>query len=585
MFSPIVHLEIDFNTKTAKIVDQTDYSELDFNVVTVTGEGVVTAPDGSVVVSGITIDISGGDTETASFPLPLDNQGNVLAGTYNIEYAPEFVVTNEPIDQFTTGPNTIWVAGQNWENILAQPNDLVQVTVSGATTAGNDGVKDLAAPKAVWNGLETEIVISTALTAEAGGSAVISFNTKYTTFYDQDVVAPISALITTPTLSATYDCDSTQFGQIIFQDTTELPSGSTLVSRTWDISYPDGLTNPPTPADITSTSPSVTVNTLATGTWTGVLTYVVEVLQNDGLVYTYTKSSGAKEVKVSCAGSFCALLCSLEAFFNKIAGAVECGKTSPYGDTADVINGYYTIAVEAKKCGDQEKYSEYYAKIVALLGDCNSGCGCSGGCSGGCAGDCGSTNGCGCNGEEAVGWVDNGSDVFGGGESEAIFATTTPISDDGNLSPNTTVLPATTFGTIALTPDNFQFGQELSNLGLTFGKKFVDVSYELFAPVDDIVSTLTIGGTTIYSIQTFLDDLLSVNVRIGTKRSGLTTIYCIQSVWKKIDAAGAVTYANSYNEIPNASSTQNLNVVHATSDTNAAFAVVSFVKADPFKVK
>ena len=585
MFNIQAKLQIDYNAKTITPVDNTDYSELDFANIAVTGEGTILSPTGVVIAVGSLINISGGNTQGAAYPLPLDNQGNILPGDYTMLYAPRFVVTNFPIDQFTTGPNTIWVAGENWENALwNDPITSVAVTVASATTPGNNGTKTQATPGSVWNSSETEIPTQQALTAEAGGSATISFNNKYSTVTTVNV-AYTGANIINPCIEVQYDCRSTRYGQIIFTDATELPAGHVLVSRAWTIQYPSFLLNPVTPAPVTSNMPNVTINTLAYGPWAAQLTRTIQVTQPDGLVYTYTTTSTWGK-KVSCAGSICDLLCGMKAFADKYAPAVAQGNPpQTYTTTSALISLYYGLVVTAQQCGDNTAYDTYYAALKELLGACGAGCsGCSN-CSdcSDCGSGCGESGG-GCDDcqDNAVGWVDNGTDAYSNDLSESIFATATPLSVGSNLSPNSTVDPQVIFGTVNVSSSYFQFANELAALGLSVGKRFVDVRYKAFSSTNGAASELEIGGQSVLNLSLSLDYYADVFFRIGTKRSGNNTIFTVQGFVTTITDTGAVNPLSYYNEFTNLiTAVQNLTIEHIFSGA----ALVYLADITPFKVK
>jgi len=377
MFTADVTLEFNVAAKTAVIVDNTDYSTLNLAQVQVTGTGTVVGPDGVAIVSGITIDISAGDTSTTAFNLPLDNTLGILNGTYTLTYVPSFVVTGFSVSQFTA-PDTITVASVDWSDIFDETGASNTIDIAGATTPANDGT--WAVTSATLNAGDTDFVVVGVIATEAGGSATIDFNVTYNSFVS-DIFTYTGCDAVTPSATTPYYCNTTQFGQIVFSDTTVLPTGQTLVSRLWNISYPGNLTNPVTPADVTSALPSVTINTLATGTWTWRLTYNVSVTQTDGLVYTYTASSLATEVMVTCLTTICELRCGIQTLHQQYANAVQGGaRDNVFTIPVMLVNSYVIDANNALNCGDQDKFETYAALILQQLElagvDCN--CGCSG---------------------------------------------------------------------------------------------------------------------------------------------------------------------------------------------------------------
>lgn len=583
MFNIAVTLEIDYAAKTIRAVDNTDYSELNFANIAVNGEGTILAPDGSSIFVGSLIDISGGDTTSAWYNLPTDNDGNILPGTYALLYAPRFVVIGFAVDQFTTGPNTIWISGENWENVLAQPDNGVGVIIASATTPGNNGTKTLTGVKAVWNGSETEIIVSNTLTAEAGGSATISFNTKYATTAEVDVNYT-NANIVVPCINATYDCRSTRNGQIIWSYDVDLPAGSVILSRNWTIEYPRFLKNPVTPPAVTSTAQSVTISTLAWGTWNAQLVLEIQVTQPDGLIYTYT-TTASREFKVSCAGSICALFSGMKCFFDKYASMQASNQpVQAYVNTAALINGYYALIVEAQKCSDNDAYNKYYAALKELLSDCDchcDDCGDCNDCGGGCGGGCDDCQ------DSSVGWVDNGSDAYSNDLSEAIFAAATPISPSGvGLLPDDDTLSGNAFGQVDVSSAYFQFAAELASLGLTVGKRFVDIAYKAYSPDAGFGTRLSVGGNSIVSHNLDQDYYAEVFVRIGTKRSGNDTIFTVQAHSKVNRPTGETETESFYDVFTNLITVnQTLPVLHTFLGTAPSKTVVYMAQITPLKVK
>lgn len=378
MFTPTVFLQFNVNTNTAVVVDNTAYEPtIDFTQVGVVGTFTLTGPDGVAVIVGGTIDLSGGDTESASFALPEDSLEAILNGSYTLVYTPTFTVSLLAVDSFTA-PDQVTIASVDWVNIFDEVGASSQITIASATTPANDGLYDVES--AVLSTGDTVFTLDTAgITSEAGGSATISFVVTYNT-YVNEVYGYTGCDETTPTAEVTVYCNTTQFGQIIFQDTTVLPAGQVRNTRLWNISYPGNLTDPATPADVTDTNPTVTINTLATGTWTWRLTYNVTVTQSDGLVYTYISQSEATEVRVTCT-TLCSARCGIESLYQQYGQALNGGQPiNAFSKYVSLVNNYILAAQLAQECGDQDKFEDYMDLIVDTLNlagvDCN--CGCSG---------------------------------------------------------------------------------------------------------------------------------------------------------------------------------------------------------------
>ncbi len=377
MYTAVGGLKINGTAKTGRAVDLSDYSTLNFADVTVLDNYIVRQQDGTVVSAG-TIDISGGDTESASFAMPLDVDGNILPGTYTIEIIPTFTVTNFAVSSFDGSTETIQINGVNWVDIFDEPGQTNEVITLGSAIPANNATADVDSTSLV--GSDTLIVGVHNYTTEDPTTATISFTVTYNSFISDIYTFTVCDIIT-PTATVTSYCNTTQFGQIIFEDTTELTTGQVLDTRLWNISYPGNLVDPPTPADVTSALPSVTIPTLATGTWTWRLTYSVTVTQTDGLVYTYTASSIATEVQVECLTTLCELRCGINKLHEQWAQALNGGATNnEFSNAVALVNSYWIDATNAINCGDQSDF-DFYAGLILdqlTLKNVNCDCGCSG---------------------------------------------------------------------------------------------------------------------------------------------------------------------------------------------------------------
>lgn len=513
MFTAAVKPVINYTTKTGVINDATDYSALNLAQVQVTGTYTFYDDGGAIVATG-TIDISAGDTNSAAFNMPLDSNGNVLSGQYRLVYTPTFAVSAFSVSSFTTAPDTIVIASVDWTDIFDEAGASNSVTIAAATTPGNDGAAPITGAALVAG--DTVLSTSKTLTAEAGGSATITFSVTYNDFVD-DTYTFASANVITPSVAVTYDCESTQNGQIIFTDTTELPSGQTASLTTWSIAYPTNLTNPDTPANIVVTNQeSVVVNTLATGQWTYRLTYVVQVVQEDGLIYTYSATTGAVPVEVTCAGTFCELICGIKTLYDKFGESVSCGTpNAQYASAIALIPGYYIVAIEAKKCGDIAKYNEYFALIEALIGDCKCGCE-----------DCSEDS------DSGNHWIDNSAFTVGTPQfSPAIYQNSVPF---GGSTPSgiDAVQPNSGMLNKIVKPAYFQFANEMAVENITYGEKVVEINFKTYnGSVSTASMVVSIGGQNITSALLAAipaDFSTRTEITIGTKRNGTSTVFGVQ---------------------------------------------------------
>lgn len=380
MFAANVTLYIDNTNKRIRIVDTTDLSALNLSVVGVVGSGTITSPTGDVLATGLTINRSTGATTSAWVDLDTVTSGEILNGTYSLTYEYTYTVSNYAVSSINSS-NGIVLNGIDWSDLLENGN---AVTISSSAITGNNGVKTVSSVAFATN---TTITVSNTLTAEVTTAARISFVITTDGFFS-GVYTWSGCDVKTPTVNVTFDCDSTQFGTITFADTTILPSGQTLTTREMIVAFPQLLTNPSTPANQTTSLPSITIDTLATGDWVSRLNYTVTGVQDDGLTYGYTSTSGAQTTTVTCEGSLCSMSTCIEDLINTNKQALDTTGQSAYLSAVVTITGLIAIANEQRVCGDMDAYRTTVASIRTILN--NTGCDC----------DC-------CNDTEGNHWINN----------------------------------------------------------------------------------------------------------------------------------------------------------------------------------
>lgn len=381
--SLVANVSLEFNavTKKARVVDNTDYSSLGPSFLSgynAKGLGNVTSPTGSVIFNGSSVGNPLVDLEVSIngqwFDLPLDSNGEILNGTYsftyNLNYSYNSATGGSALFSIVA-PSTIRIDFDFTE--ILQAGDAVVTTGNG--NAANNGTFTIAS-LSYDSGNDTTglVVTATTLVNDNTPAGNYSFNVTRTNFAG-DTITWNGCNFVTPKVVVNFDCDSTQFGQIIFQDTT-VTTGQTIVSRTLTAFYPNGLTPAPVTPSVSTTTSSLTVNELATGTWTYSLTLNMSVTQADGLIYTYTVNN-TDEIKVSCVGSLCSLTPCLETFKDKLLAGYKNGQSANLFPTAITINNLMALAQEYKSCGETEKYAETFLELQSVLdttGDCNCGC-------------------------------------------------------------------------------------------------------------------------------------------------------------------------------------------------------------------
>lgn len=386
-----VYLEINNTTKKIRVVDASNYTEegIDLAALSAKGLGILTSPTGAAIYNGSTVgsplvNLSATTTSTW-FDLPLDSNGDILNGTYSFTYNLRYAISSGVINSITA-PSTAELEFTWAGRVLIEGDSVVFVDNGDSADNGTFTVDSATFDEGSDN---SEIIFTqSSLVTDATPAGTYSFDVTRANFAGSSVVWNGCTLVT-PSVTTTVDCDSTQYGQLIVQDTTNY-TGQTLVSRTLSVYYPNGLTPAPTTDPLTTTAASITVNAIATGTWTYTLVSNMSVTQDDGLVYTYQVSSGAQEFVVSCAGTLCGLTPCIESIKDKYYASYQKGVASGLEPLILMITQLVGLAKEYKICGNSEMYASTVAQLESVLDE-------SGQCSCGC-----------CDESAGAQWVDNG---------------------------------------------------------------------------------------------------------------------------------------------------------------------------------
>ncbi len=371
MLSETRHLEIQVTDKTCTIVDTTDYASLTgLNLATAGAKliGTISGPDGTPFVTGTVgsplIDLAGGSTESDPFDLPLDDNGEILNGTYSFTCQLYLAMTNAQFLSITP-PNTIVTDGDLWLFDILIAGDTLDLvggtdqTVTVASTADSDPNVTITTSTTILSAVH-----------DSYGNIYHNSGSETFTYNGCDVI--------TPTVNITANCFSTQFGQLILEDTTTLPSTQVLGSRAWSIEYPSNLSPAPTTNPITATAASVTVPTLATGPWGYRLTYSdVTVTQADGLVYVYTSTTGSLNYTVTCSSNLCSIMTCYSELVALERQDIVANGSSALTPQLNILSRYAIQAQGQQQCGDEEGLAATIAIMETMIeatGQCSCGC-------------------------------------------------------------------------------------------------------------------------------------------------------------------------------------------------------------------
>ena len=366
-FNVVTSFNID--TKTVTVTDNTTYSAqgVSPSVVSIVGLLTITGPSGSAFVS-ITnpavpaTNISTGVDVAGPYNLPVAS-GDILNGSYSVSYSPQYEYTQANINTSSVG-NTVTLLGVNIA-ALFNAGDVFFISLSAL---GNNGSKTVVS--AINSGANTVITISTVLVTESG---VATFTYNGNDQVDLDYTYS-GCTLPVPAVSAVYDCQSSQFGSITFEDTTDYldftVSGHSLTAY-----YPSGLNPAPAVNPQTTGLYILTLTELASGAWTKNVAATLTKTQDDDLELM-ASINASSEFVVTCVGTLCSLVDCIQALYIKHMDALNCGSTSPYQRYVDGIALLYPLAKEAQACGNQAEYESHYNQMVELLSASGTECDC-----------------------------------------------------------------------------------------------------------------------------------------------------------------------------------------------------------------
>lgn len=366
-FNVVTSFNID--TKTVNVTDNTTYSAQGVNpsVVLIKGLLTITGPSGSAFVSVLNpaipaTNITSGVYIAGPYNLPVAS-GDILNGSYTVSYRPQYYYTQAEINIFASG-NTVVLPGVNIANLF----DAGNVFFISLSEEGNNGPKTVVS--AENDGSDTLIYISTALTNESGTA---SFTYSGNDQVDLDYTYS-GCELPIPDVSAIYDCQSSQFGSITFEDTTDYLD-FTVSEHSLSAYYPNGLNPAPSENPQSTGLYILTLTELATGTWTKNITATLTKTQDDNLELAVSINASS-QFAVTCVGTLCSLVDCVQALYTKHMDALSCGSTSPYQRYVDGIALLYPLAKEAQACGNQADYESYYNQMVELLSASGTECDC-----------------------------------------------------------------------------------------------------------------------------------------------------------------------------------------------------------------
>lgn len=372
MVASAVHLEFDITNTRYRLVNTTNFlTTYGLNVATygmkITGTLMFNNAIYEQHLTAIDpfINLQAGDNVSAWNDLPLDENGEVVNGTWTGTFNVRAVGTGLSIFSFALTGSIMTTIQDELASFFIAGNTF---TVSGGA---NSGVKTISTATDV--GANLQIVTVEALVNQGPVGDTWAFdliNPSGTLTHAYTGCTEVAA-----TATMTSDCDSGDNGTLTYEDTTPYAAAEqTLVSRSAVITPPAyavaaGI------AAVTTTESSYTFTQLATLTWELTLTNVLSYTQDDGLVVSYTASL-TKEYKVTCAGTLCGLNPCIETLSQAHDAELLANTVSKYQRFVDKIALLYIEALNYKQCLEYDNYRAKIAEIEEVLEESQCECTC-----------------------------------------------------------------------------------------------------------------------------------------------------------------------------------------------------------------
>lgn len=289
------------------------------------------------------------------------------------------------------------------------------------------------------------------------------------------------------------DCNYFPNGQISAVDSTDYGS-QTIVDRTIELYYPNGLVPAPvTNPVVTTTASTLVVNQLATGMWTGIITTNLSYTQDDGLIIFYELKDVLNH-NVACNAQLCSVNSCLDKITSAYSADIACGSSTPrYANELTLANAYYTQYQIERSCGNTEAADAYAQKIVNLVGQGGCSCGSSCGCS-----DCSS-----CDTDIVPQWINNTTSETGYKSYVAL------LEQSGTSDPVVTVLENSIGDIVWTRLAAGEFNGTLANT-FTADKTWCSIT----VPTDDYSGTIACGRSTDNIVKAFYTDGVGASLTV-----------------------------------------------------------------------
>lgn len=368
-------INLDSNPVVMELTDISDYESINTNLNQVDGILSIIHRETGIVVKSMPADFSVPDIEPnldrrfVSIGLPLDGDGNILEGNYDVLY-----------DVFISQK-------KNWYSVFASDSSANTITVDG-------DVRDVLAVSDTFSILDNAIAGTYTVLGivfdQANSRSTISVASVVSNVSEEGVLEVLIDTTYSPAVSAAHEyckitppvmcfdvSHSCTASTIISKDTTSYGVGATLLSREHRLSSPDTIPAAQRPADYVTSGDTITLRNIWTGIYTTLITTVVQVQLDSGLYVCYTVT-GSKTYNVSCDTSLCCISDCLDAIAVRleIAACDNPKEAERLRRLTSEINFYYSMYSIARACGDETKQRLLSDKIKSLLVSEACDCGC-----------------------------------------------------------------------------------------------------------------------------------------------------------------------------------------------------------------
>ncbi len=324
-------------------------------------------PNGNIFYDGddsfVSPDIDRSATDIiVGIPITKDLNGNLLKGTYKIDY--KLKVTDERLDiisssatQLTTSLLQLRANGDFVDFV----NDNTLLVIPSGNVADTYTLSSIS-----YNSATNETIIqlipgSISIPANPDASTIEVTSTRIYTI-SKDLQYNYTASYGLIVLTS--DCDKSELRSEDKTDYSQYDLSAPLSGqRNHLLRYPIDLVPPL--ADVPSQNAIISINPIYTNVFTSSIAAVVEL--TTGALVIQDTINATESFDVQCGAQWCAIFSCVENVAKNYDTAISSGNQSEiqrWEQAYDKIQGYYMLWRIARSCGDNEKAAFYFNKAV-----------------------------------------------------------------------------------------------------------------------------------------------------------------------------------------------------------------------------